>query len=87
MTQNPAKARREGRQNKFSNYRDWRSFLSHAEVPPAYASVATALKAGHAWLSGRGWSGNAPSERKSPYCQWLLGSAGLISGARDTLGV
>jgi hypothetical protein len=39
----------------FSNSRDWRSFLSAAQ-PTAYASVATALKAGHAWLTGRGWA-------------------------------
>jgi hypothetical protein len=41
----------------FSNYRDWRAFLAAVQVPAAYASaatanMATALKAGHAWLTG-----------------------------------
>lgn len=41
----------------FSNYRDWRAFLAAVQAPAAYASVATAsmttaLKAGHAWLTG-----------------------------------
>ena len=47
----PFKTRTSG----FSNSRDWRSFLSSAQ-PTAYANVATALKAGHAWLTGRGWA-------------------------------
>jgi hypothetical protein len=38
----------------FSNYRDWRAFLAAMQAPAAYASVATALKAGHAWLTGHG---------------------------------
>jgi hypothetical protein len=38
--------------DSFSNYRDWRAFLAAVQAPAAYASVATALKAGHAWLSG-----------------------------------
>jgi hypothetical protein len=41
------------RTSGFSNSRDWRSFLSGAQ-PMAYANVATTLKAGHAWLTGRG---------------------------------
>lgn len=41
------------RTSGFSNSRDWRSFLSGTQ-PTAYANVATALKAGHAWLTGRG---------------------------------
>lgn len=40
--------------DSFSNYRDWRAFLAAVPVPAAYASVATALKAGHAWLTGSG---------------------------------
>jgi hypothetical protein len=36
----------------FSNYRDWRAFLAAIQAPAAYASVATALNAGHAWLTG-----------------------------------
>jgi hypothetical protein len=36
----------------FSNYRDWRAFLGAVQAPAAYANVATALKAGHAWLTG-----------------------------------
>lgn len=87
MAQIPTQPRSKGRQTKFSNCRDWRSFLSGSQLPPAYVSVATALKAGHAWLSGRGGLGSATPERKSEYCQWLLGSASLISGARKTLGV
>jgi len=39
------------RSRGFSNSRDWRSFLS-ATQPTAYASVATALKAGHGWAYG-----------------------------------
>lgn len=72
---------------KFSNCRDWRSFLSRAEAPPAYTGVATALKAGHAWLTGRGWLGGVASSRKSDSCNWLLGSTGLIAGSRKTIGV
>jgi hypothetical protein len=75
------------RTNKFSNCRDWRSFLSAAQTPPAYTSVATALKAGHDWLTGRGWRNNRTADRESTYCKWLLGSAGLISGTGKTLGV
>jgi hypothetical protein len=40
----------------FSNYRDWRAFLTAltaVQVPAAaYASLATSLKAGHGWLTG-----------------------------------
>jgi len=43
------------RSRGFSNSRDWRSFLA-AVQPTGYASVAIALKAGHAWLTGRGWA-------------------------------
>ena len=46
-----ARAAHERRQT-FSNYRDWRAFLAAVQAPAAYASVATALKAGHGWLSG-----------------------------------
>jgi hypothetical protein len=46
-----ARAAHERRQT-FSNYRDWRAFLAAVQVPAAYASVATALKAGHGWLAG-----------------------------------
>lgn len=74
------------RRNKFSNCRDWRSFLLATQAPPAYTSVATALKAGHDWLTGRAWRPSKPG-RESPYCNELLGSAGLIPGTRKTLGV
>jgi hypothetical protein len=40
------------RRHTFSNYRDWRAFLAAVQAPAAYASVATALKAGHGWLTG-----------------------------------
>jgi hypothetical protein len=46
-----ARAAHERRQT-FSNYRDWRAFLAAVQAPAAYATVATALKAGHGWLSG-----------------------------------
>jgi hypothetical protein len=46
-----ARAAHERRQT-FSNYRDWRAFLAAVPVPAAYASVATALKAGHGWFTG-----------------------------------
>jgi hypothetical protein len=39
------------RSQTFSNYRDWRAFLAAVQAPAAYASVATALKAGHGWLA------------------------------------
>jgi len=72
-----------GGKAKFSNNRDWRSFLSGAQTPSAYPSVAAALKAGHAWLTGRTWFGGPAS------CTYerLLGDAGLISGPRKTLGI
>jgi len=65
----------------FSNYRDWRAFLAAVQAPAAYASVATALKAGHGWLTGRG----SVTDRGSETCTWLLGESGLVS--RKTLGV
>ena len=46
-----ARAAHERRQT-FSNYRDWRAFLAAVQAPAAYANVATALKAGHGWLTG-----------------------------------
>jgi hypothetical protein len=49
-----ARAAYERRHDSFSNYRDWRAFLAAVQAPAAYASVATALKAGHAWLTGAG---------------------------------
>jgi hypothetical protein len=46
-------ARPGNRPDTFSNYRDWRAFLTAVQAPAAaYASVATALKAGHGWLTG-----------------------------------
>jgi hypothetical protein len=65
----------------FSNYRDWRAFLTAVQAPAAYASVTTALKAGHDWLTGRGWT----RERGNETCSWLLGEPELVS--RKTLGV
>ena len=67
--------------NAFSNYRDWRAFLAAVQAPAAYASVATALRAGHAWLTGGGWM----PVRGSEACSWPLAESGLMS--RKTLGV
>ena len=64
------------RTSGFSNSRDWRSFLSGAQ-PMAYASVATALKAGHAWLTGRVWAQG----------QLGAGLVGSASGTGKTVGV
>lgn len=55
------------RSRGFSNSRDWHSFLAAAQ-PTAYASVATALKAGHAWLTGRGWAHGLLAVRGSERC-------------------
>jgi hypothetical protein len=62
----------------FSNYREWRAFLVEVQVPAACTSVATALAAGHAWLTGGLWAdrGDAPGGG-------LLGAL----GSRKTLGV
>jgi hypothetical protein len=65
------------RTSGFSNSRDWRSFLSAAQ-PTAYANVATALRAGHAWLTGRGWAQGTRLGAE------LVGS---VSGTRKTVGV
>jgi hypothetical protein len=65
------------RTSGFSNSRDWRSFLSGAQ-PTAYANVATALKAGHAWLTGRRWAQGTPS---GP------GLIGSVSGTHKAVGV
>jgi len=73
------------RTSGFSNSRDWRSFLSGTQ--PAAASVATALKAGHAWLTGRGWAQGWLAARGSETCNGLLGEGGLVSGARKTVGI
>lgn len=52
------------RSQTFSNYRDWRAFLAAVQAPAAYASVATALKAGHSWLTGLA-SGEGLASRKT----------------------
>jgi hypothetical protein len=65
----------------FSNYRDWRAFLSAMQAPAAYASVATALKAGHDWLTGHQSIADSGTET----CDWRLGESGLAPG--KTLGV
>jgi hypothetical protein len=76
-----ARAAHEGnRSDTFSNYRDWRAFLAAVQAPAAYASVATALKAGHGWLTGA--RGRTAAEKT---CRRLLGESGLVSG--KTLGV
>jgi hypothetical protein len=63
------------RSSGFLNSRDWRSFLSGAQ-PTAYANVATALKAGHAWLTGRSWAQG----------QLGAGLVGSVSGTGKTVG-
>jgi hypothetical protein len=55
------------RSRGFSNSRDWHSFLAAAQ-PTAYASVATALKAGHAWLTGQRWAQGLLAARGSESC-------------------
>jgi hypothetical protein len=65
----------------FSNYRDWRAFLGAVESPAACASVATALEAGHDWLTGLRGMAYFGSETRS----WLLAESRLVS--RKTLGV
>jgi hypothetical protein len=70
----------------FSNYRDWRAFLGAIQAPAAYATVATALKAGHEWLTGRGWM----AERAGETYGRLLDESGLVSSglvSNKTLGV
>jgi hypothetical protein len=71
------------RSDIFSNGRDWRAFLALAAVqaPAAYSSVATALRAGHAWFAGH--AGRA--EEGTEACNRLLDEAGL--GTHKTLGV
>jgi hypothetical protein len=59
--------------SKFLNCRDWRSFLAAAQSAVAYPSVA--VKASHAWLSGRA---------ANTY-RWLLVNGDLV--ARKTLGI
>ena len=59
----------EGRNSdSFSNDRDWRAFLGAVEAPAAGASIATALEAGHDWLTGRGWRADPGNGTRS----WLL---------------
>lgn len=70
------------RSDTFSNYRDWRAFLTAIQAPVTYASVATALKAGHDWLTGHA---SNVTDRGAETCNWLLGEAELVS--RKTLGV
>jgi hypothetical protein len=78
--------RSNARTRGFSNCRDWRSFLAAAQ-PTAYTSVATALKAGHAWLTGHGWAYGWLADRGRETCNSLLGEGGLVSGTRKTIGV
>ena len=77
------------RSGAFSNYRDWRAFLAAVQAPSAYLSVATALKAGHEWLTGsrldRTRDDRARADPGSETCSWLLADSGLVS--RKTLGV
>jgi hypothetical protein len=70
------------RSDTFSNYRDWRAFLTAIQAPVTYASVATALKAGHEWLNGHA---SSVADRGTETCNWLLGEPDLAS--RKTLGV
>ena len=80
------RAGRAGRSDTFSNYRDWRAFLAAVQAPAAYANVATALKAGHDWLTGRKWMADRGVESSGTTpCNWLLGESELV--ARKTLGV
>jgi hypothetical protein len=83
MAPNPmTRTRRERKRSAtFSNYRDWRAFLTAVQAPAAYASVATALKAGHGWLTGGAWVADPAGQS----CSWLMGESGLA--ARKTLGV
>jgi hypothetical protein len=67
----------EASSNKFSNCRDWRSFLTAAQCAVVGPSLATALQAGHQWLSG----GAAKTYR------WLFIDGTLVAGARKTLGI
>jgi hypothetical protein len=69
------------RSDTFSNYRDWRAFLAAMQAPVTCASVVTALKAGHDWLTGHARVADSGSET----CKWLLGETELVS--RKTLGV
>ncbi len=69
------------RTDTFSNYRDWRAFLTALQAPAAYAGVATALRAGHGWLTGHGWM----ADRGTDTCNWILGESALAT--RKTLGV
>jgi hypothetical protein len=62
---------------KFSNARDWASFLTAAQCAVVGPSLATALQAGHEWLSGG-------AERTY---RWLFVDGTLIAGARKTLGI
>ena len=76
------------RQNKFSNCRDWRAFLSAAQVPPGYTNVATALKAGHDWLTGHAWRPNKAGREGAFIANGCWEArAGLISGTGKTLGM
>ena len=71
------------RSDTFSNYRDWRAFLAALQAPVVtYANIATALKAGHDWLTGHATS---VAGRGAESCTWLLGEPDLA--ARKTLGM
>lgn len=63
--------------DKFPNCREWRSFLSSADLPGPYPSFVAAVKAGHAWLSGGAATGYSR----------LLANGNLVAGARKTLGI
>ncbi|HTV97541.1 MAG TPA: hypothetical protein VME42_16165 [Steroidobacteraceae bacterium] len=85
-----------GRANKFSNCRDWRSFLSSLQGPPACPSVAAALQAGRVWLARQRWLDGyaavsdgyaAVSEEAVRTYRWLVGGGSLIAGSGKTLGV
>jgi hypothetical protein len=71
------------RAGAFSNGRDWRAFLAAVQTPAAYATVATALEAGHAWFTGHAGVADKGTENES--CSWLLEESGLM--AHKTLGV
>jgi hypothetical protein len=62
------------RSDTFSNYRDWRAFLTAIQAPVTYASVATALKAGHEWLNGHA---SSVADRGNRNLQLVAGRARL----------
>ena len=73
--------------SNFSNYRDWRAFLSATEAfaPAVERAFARARQGGQAWRARQGWLSGA-EKIGGNWNRWVQES-GLVPAARKPAGV